>query len=320
MKKIVVVTDDRFNDYTIELSVLNDLDVDFRVENCVTEDDVAQSCKDADVVLANMAPVGANAISSMKRCKAICRYGTGLDNINLEAAAQKGIAVLNVSGYCDDEVAEHAMALMFDVSRSITLRDRFVRSGGWRKKFPAFKIRGSVLGVLGFGNTAKAFISKCTGLGFREILVWSPNLDKDRLSAELKGTLESMKILGTEIRCVPSEMVFAHSDVISVNIKLTEDTRGFIDRNRIASMKPGAILINVARGSLIDESALIEALESGALSGAGLDVFSIEPLPMYSRLRLLPNVVITPHAAWYSPESLMELKRRTAINALRYLG
>ncbi|MCX7023544.1 MAG: C-terminal binding protein [Spirochaetes bacterium] len=320
MPQLVVVTDDRFGDYSIERSILEPAGAELRVENCPDAAAVAVACREAVVVLANLAPVSALAIDAMERCKAICRYGTGLDNVDIAAAARRGIAVRNVSGYCDDEVAEHALALLLDAARSVSFRDREIRAGFRDSHAPAIRVRGTTLGVLGFGGTATAFVTKAIGLGFSEILAWSPSLDTDRLARQLGPAIAAAAAaLGTVIRAATLDELLAASDFVSLHLKLAPETLGFLGESRIAAMKRGAILVNVARGALVDENALADALESGRLDAAGLDVFATEPLPPGSRLRSCPNVVLTPHAAWYSPSSVAELKRRTALNALDYL-
>ncbi len=324
MGTLVVVTDDRFGDYSIERSILEPAGAELRVANCASETDVAEACRDAVVVLANLAPVGAAAIAAMAKCRAVCRYGVGLDNVDVAAATARGIAVRNVPGYCDDEVAEHALALLLDRARSLSDRDRSVRSGDWGTPLPATRVRGTILGVLGFGGTAKALVRKACGFGFKEILVWSPRIcapapRTDPVAAELPDVVTAAAALGTAIRAATAEELLGSSDFVSLHLALNDGTRGFLSAGRIASVKKGAMLVNTARGALVDETALAAALHAGKLGGAGLDVFAEEPLPADSPLRTCPRTVLTDHAAYLSTASIAELKRRTALNALEFL-
>jgi phosphoglycerate dehydrogenase-like enzyme len=177
-------------------------------------------------------------------------------------------------------------------------------------------VSGSTLGVLGFGGIGKAFVRSSLGLGFREILVWSPHITRERID-EAVGTAAAA--FGVVLRDAPFEEVFAASDWVSIHIPLKPETRGLVGARELGLMKRDATLINVSRGAIVDEEALVVALATGVLGGAGLDVFTAEPLPQGSRLRALPGVVLTDHSAYASRESITELRRRTAENALAIL-
>lgn len=315
-KALAVITDDRFGDSKIERSVLEPAGVELVIAECRSSTEVAAAGRRADALLVNMASADAAAIESLERCRVISRYGIGLDNIDVEAARRRGIVVANVPGYCDREAAEHALGLLLACARAIPLRDRAVRGGAWNVSAQGRRVAGSTLGVLGFGGIGKAFVRVALGLGFREILVWSPHITSERISDAIGA---AAAVLGVSIRPAAFDEAFASSDWVSIHIPLKPETRGLVGRRELGLMKPDATLINVSRGAIVDEEALVEALVSGSLGGAGLDVFTAEPLPQGSRLRGLPGVVLTDHSAYASRESIAELRRRTAENALAVL-
>jgi D-3-phosphoglycerate dehydrogenase / 2-oxoglutarate reductase len=313
---LAVITDNRFGDSEIERSILEGAGVDLVVAKCRSSAEVAAAGREADALLVNNAPADAAAIESLERCRVIARYGVGLDNVDLGAARRKGIAVANVPGYCDLEVAEHALGLLLACARAIPLRDRAVRGGDWNVPAPGRRVAGSTLGVLGFGGIGRAFVRAALGLGFREILVWSPHITPVRIGAAVGSAAAA---LGVAVRPAPFDEVFTASDWVTIYIPLKPETRALVGSRELGLMKRDATLINVSRGAIVDEEALAETLVAGNLAGAGLDVFTAEPLPQGSRLRGLPGVVLTDHSAYASRESIAELRRRTAENALTVL-
>ena len=312
-KALAVITDNRFADDAIERSILAAAGIELVVAKCRSSGDVAAAGREADALLVNMAKVDAAAIDGLERCRVIARYGVGLDNIDLEAARRRGIAVANVPGYCDQEVAEHALGLILACARGIPRRDRAVREGAWNVPSIGRRLAGSTLGILGFGGTAKALVRAALGLGFAEILVWSPHIDAGRIEEAL-GTAAAA--LDTRIRPAAFDELLAISDWVSIHLPLKGETRGIVGERELALMKRDATLINISRGAVVDEEALSVALHSGALGGAGLDVFTAEPLPNGSRLRSMPAVVLTDHSAYASRESIADLRRRTAENVV----
>jgi D-3-phosphoglycerate dehydrogenase len=311
-----VITDDRFGESEIERSVLDAAGVELIVAKCRSSSDVARAGRDADALLVNLAPTDAAAIDALERCRVIARYGVGLDNIDVEAAKRRGIVVANVTGYCDREVAEHALGLLLSCARTIPRRDRAVREGKWNVASPGRRVAGSVLGILGFGGTGRALARAALGLGFREILVWSPRISEERIDEEIGSAAEA---LGTRVRPAAFDEVFTASDWVSVHLPLKPETRAIVGEREIGLMKSDATLLNISRGAVVDEEALVEALVTDRLGGAGLDVFTAEPLPPGSRLRSLSSVVLTDHSAYASRESIADLRRRTAENALAVL-
>jgi D-3-phosphoglycerate dehydrogenase / 2-oxoglutarate reductase len=315
-RALAVITDDRFGESDIERAVLEPEGVRLVVAKCSSSADVAAAGKEADALLVNMARVDAAAIESLERCRVIARYGVGMDNIDLEAAARRGIAVANVPGYCDSEVAEHALGLLLSCARAIPLRDRSVRAGAWNVSAVARRLSGSKLGILGFGGTAKAFARAALGLGLSEILVWSPRISAERIAEALGSGPEA---LGTVVRTASFDEVFGLSDWVSIHLPLKPETRGIVGARELGLMKRDSILVNISRGAVVDEEALVSALASGAIAGAGLDVFTAEPLQTGSRLRSFPGIVLTDHCAYASRESIAVLRRRTAENVLKIL-
>jgi D-3-phosphoglycerate dehydrogenase len=313
---IAVITDNRFGDSEIERSILAAAGIGLLVAKCRSSAEVAAAGKEADALMVNMASVDAAAIESLERCRVIARYGVGLDNIDLEAAERRGIAVANVPGYCDSEVAEHALGLILSCARAIPRRDRAIRGGAWNLAASGRRLAGSTLGVLGFGGTAKALVRAALGLGFREILVWSPRISAERID-EVVG--EAAAVLGAIVRPALFDEVFRSSDWISIHLPLKPETRGIVGARELGLMRSDATLVNISRGAVVDEEALVDALAAARLGGAGLDVFTAEPLPLGSRLRAMPGVVLTDHSAYASRESIADLRRRTAENVVRLL-
>ncbi len=301
----VVVFGTGYDDYRTELDVLAPLGVE-RIESVAVDAPNADArLNAADVVLVRESPLPAERIGRLDRCRAIVRYGVGVDNIDLEAAAARGIYVANVPDYGSHEVAEHALALILATARRIAQRDRAVRAGAWGvgSREPIARLAGSTLGLVGFGRIAEALWRKTAGLGFEATLVHDP----------VRTSFPD------GVRPVDLESLLAEADVISLHAPLTAATRHLIDADGLEHVRPGAVLVNTARGGLIDEAALLAALDEGRLRGAGLDVFEEEPLPADHPLLQRPQVVLTDHTGWYSDASLDELQRGAATEAARVL-
>ena len=312
----IVITDDRFNGcYDEERQVFPDAEL--IISDCYTENELISACAGADGILLNQAPMTARVIKTLDKCRVISRYGIGYDNVDLPAAEEKGIWVTNVPGYCNEEVAEHALGLLLSCVRMIPEKDRAIREGRWNINRPIRRMSGQVLGIVGFGKTGKAFWEKVQGFAFSTILVTDPH-GEEKLQ-EQRAAFANAGGLWEKTKIVPFKELLRLSDFISLHIPLNESTRHFINAQSIASMKEGAVIINTSRGAVIEESALVEALTSGRIASAGLDVFEKEPLPPGHPLLSLPNAVLTDHSAYYSAESISELKTRTAQNALEVL-
>ena len=305
---LVVVTDDRFGSYKEEIGVLNELDVELKIFNCNTEQEVIEAVKDADGVLANLAPITRRVIEGMNRCKVISRYGVGYDNVDIEAATERGIWIARVPDYSFEDVSDHALALLMGAVRKIPYKDRKIREGKWniRKEQPIHRIKERTLGLIGYGAIARAFHRKVSGLGLGRVLVYDPFVEED-------------VITGVGAKKVSFKQILHDSDFISIHVPLTKETFHMLGKREFEQMKSNVILINTSRGSVIDEEALIEALESGKIGYACLDVFETEPLPDDHPLKKLDNVILTDHTGYYSEESLVELKIKAARNIVEVL-
>ncbi|MDC7223876.1 MAG: C-terminal binding protein [Spirochaetales bacterium] len=308
-KPLIVITDNLIPHNNEEKAVLSPLRADLRVlDSSVPREERLSLCRRADALLVNMTEIDRGFIDSLEKCKIISRYGVGYDNVDVERATARGIWVGTVPDYCYQEVAEHTTALLLALSRDILSRDRAVRAGQWRVK-PLKKLaplRGSTLGILGYGRTGHAFHHQIRGFGFGEVLIHSSNLD------------EGDEIGGAKV--VSFEELVARTDYLSLHIPLDETTRHLFDRKTLFTMKNGARLINTARGAIVDEEALYEALASGHLGGAAVDVLEEEPPRPDNPLLQLDNMVFTDHEAYYSENSIASLKRKTAENVLACLS
>jgi D-3-phosphoglycerate dehydrogenase len=244
--------------------------------------------------------VTAKVIQAARQCVTIGRYGIGLDNIDVAAATLHGIIVTNVPSYCVEEVSDHALALLLSLARKITFFDRAIKSGVYdlQAGTPLFRVRGRILGIAGFGRIGRALYRKARGLGLN-VLVYDPYVDRASLS-------------GFQVEVVDFRGLLERSDFISIHIPLTPETRGLFNLAALRLMKPHAFLINTSRGPLIDGEALREALDKGIIAGAGLDVLPVEPPAAGDPLVGHPRTIITPHVAFNSEESLVELRETAA--------
>jgi len=301
----VVALDDGYDAYDQEQRLLAEVGAQFVLAPCRGDAQAAaRSVVDADVVLVRESPVNAEVIGAMTRCKAVIRYGIGVDNIDQDAARARGIMVANVPDYGTDEVSSQAVALALAVARRIRLHDGEVRAGRWSTGVlqPMYRWRGRTLGLVGYGRIARMTHEKLAAFGFGRVLVHDPR-------ATLPAGAESASL----------DEVCRQADLLSLHSPLTPATRHLIDARRLALMRPTAILVNTARGGLVDLQALAVALRSGQILGAGLDVFDPEPPDPAHPLFALDNVVVTNHIGWYSQESMRDLQRKAAEEAVRVL-
>jgi D-3-phosphoglycerate dehydrogenase / 2-oxoglutarate reductase len=306
-RKRVVVVDGGYESYEIEQRILAPFDADFVLDPC--HGDPARikiATAEADAVLVRESPIDAEAIAGMRRCQIIARYGIGVDNVNLAAAQERHIYVANVPDYGAEEVSDHALALLLSVARRTVTRDAAVRSGAWNvsRREKMYRVAGRVLGLIGYGRIARTFERKMRGLGVARVLVYDPLLDANAF---------------VDVESVNLNSLCEQSDFISLHAPLTRDTSHIINSTSLALMKPTTILVNTARGGLVDETSLVEALRSKRLFGAGIDVFEREPPAPDSPLFRLDNVVLTDHTAWYSEESVAELQTKAAEEVARVL-
>ena len=307
MKYVVAVTDYVFSSLEPEQRVLAPLDVELRPAQCKSEEEIIALTQGADAVLNCYAKMTARVIESLDRCKIIARYGIGVDNVDLAAATRAKIVVTNVPDYCIDEVSDHALALLLALERQIASADHAVKGGAWDVVAHGAirRLRGQTLGLVGFGKIAMAVAAKARAFGLN-VLAHDPYLDA-----------KAIAVRGAE--AVEFDGLLAQSDVVSIHVPLLPETRNLIGARELARMKPSAFLINTSRGGIVDEGALAEALKAGRLAGAALDVLLVEPPPPDHPLRNLPNVVLTPHLAFYSRESVIELQTKAAEEVARAL-
>jgi len=298
MSKKVAIINAYYPDYENEKRILAPFDAE--VTHTVTGDDLEKTiaaARDADAVMTRETKLPREFMESLDHCQVIVRYGVGVDNIDLDAARECGIKVANVGNYGTDVVAEHAVALMFAAARRIVTRDADVRAGKWDigAAEPLISFTGKTLGVIGCGAIGRAFIKKVSGLGFGQILGYDPYIKS------VEGVVMS-----------DLDTIFKNADVISLHMPLTPETRHMVNADRFAQMKNTAIIINDARGGLIDETALVTALKTGQIFAAGIDVFEQEPPEVSDELFSLKNVVVSDHTGWYAVESLARLQSMAA--------
>lgn len=304
----VAVLGARFGELNIERGLLGPLGVEL-VEG--SGKDLAESlsvCGDSEVILCGGSPtIPAALIRELPCLKAIIRYGIGVDTIDLAAATRRGIYVANVPDYCVEEVATHSLALMLSWLRKLPLAQASVQAGKWEVTSlkPMQSLRDLTLGLVGFGRIAQALARMARAIGFQ---VWASDPHVKR-----------KEMLKKRVRPVPLRPLLGSADFISLHLPLNPTTRHLINEKRLRLMKPTAYLINCARGGLVDEKALKQALQEGWIAGAALDVMEEEPWPLDSPLRALDNLLVTPHAAWYTERAQRELRRKACGEVIRVL-
>ena len=291
----VAITDYTFPDLDIERGILEPLGHTVIAGQCKTEADLIGLTRNCDQVITQFAPVNAQVIMAMERARVIVRYGIGVDNVDLACAAARGIPVCNVPDYCIDEVADHTLALLLGLTRGLLPNHRAISKGGWGLAVPLDSMQALcrlTVGVIGFGRIGRAVSSRLRAFGCR-LLIFDPALDAESESAAL-------------------DQIIAESDIVTLHCPSNKDTRRLINAETLARMKRGALLINASRGDLVETAALEEALKSGHLGGAGLDVCDPEPIPAGSALRSLDNVIVSSHVASASPAAVRALREAAA--------
>lgn len=294
----VVVTDFDFPDLTIERDVFSSIDAEVVAAGADTEDEIVRAAREAnaDALLNQYAQVGERIFDELPDLVAVGRYGIGVDTVDLDAATARGVQVVNVPSYCEDEVSTHALSLLLACERKVARYDRAIKDGTWDWKLgaPIFRLRGRTLGLAGFGKIPRRLAEKLDGFGL-ELIAYDPYLSEEELAEH-------------GIEKVDFDALLERSDAISIHTPLTDETRGLFDREAFAAMDEDAIVVNTARGEVIDVDALYDAIVDGEIRGAGLDVMPKEP-PGDEPLLDLDEAVLTPHVAWYSEESIVEMRR-----------
>lgn len=301
----VAVTDYGFPDLEQERSILEPLGFEFVTGQCRTGAEVAELCRDADAVLTQWAPVTAEAIASLRKCKIIVRYGIGVDNVDLEAAKQRNIPVVNVPDYAVQEVADHTLSLMLAIVRKIPQIDRQVRRGVWEISpcRPIMGLQDKVLGVAGFGNISRAVVQRAKAFGLT-VIAYDPFVHESVFNS-----------FGVEK--ADWQTLLSRSDIVSVHMPLTKETKHIFNAEAFRAMKNTSFLVNTSRGGTVETPALIDALQNGEIAGAALDVLEQEPIPADSPLLQMEQCLVTSHCAWYSESSLLRLQEYAALEIKR---
>lgn len=305
--RVVAYTDYVFPDLEGERTLLARAGARLLGNQARDEAEVMATCAEAEALIVQLAPVTAAVVAALPRCRMMVRLGIGYDNIDVAAAEARGIAVCNVPDYCTGEVADHTLALALALVRELGLLDARVRAGEWKlapvRRLPA--LDRLAFGTVGFGRIARAVLQRARAFGCR-LLASDPFVPDEVFAAE------GVERLSLDTLC-------EQADLLSLHAPYTPETHHLLDAHRLARLKPGAFVLNCARGALIDTHALAAALANGRLGGAGLDVFENEPLPADHPLRTAPNAILTSHVAWLSDASGPRLQRLATEEVCRYL-
>ncbi|WP_339200151.1 C-terminal binding protein [Peribacillus sp. FSL P2-0133] len=306
----ILLTDYEFEHLKYEEEIFQErgLEIEFIKAQCKTEEEVMEQAKEVDAILNQYAPISRRVIDSLENTKIISRYGVGVNTIDLNAAKEKGITVANVPDYGMEEVSNHALALLLSSARKVTLLNKEVKKGNWDFKVcvPIHRFNEQTVGVLGFGRIPRRFIEKVKPLGFKTA-AYDPFVSASDMDA-------------VGVQKMELDEIIAEADYLSIHVPLIDDTYHLINEERLKQMKRNAVIINTARGPIIDEKALSDALEKGVIAGAALDVTENEPVSTDSPLLTMDNVIITPHSAWYSEEAMVELRQKAARNIVQVLN
>ena len=304
----IVINYQEYADVDIERAILRELPQVEIVESHTRDpDEFIAEVRDADAAIIQYVPCTREVIAAMSRARVIVRYGIAVDTIDLAAAKAKGIKVCNAPFYCLDEVSNHALALILALHRRLLVGDRRLHEQRHSLEAirPIPRLNEAAAGLLGFGHIARRLAEKLKPL-FGKILAHDPLV--------MPAEMGAVGVYSAHL-----EELFQKSDFVSVHVPAMPATRHLVSRNLMQTMKPSAFLINTSRGAVVDEAALIEALQARRIAGAGLDVFETEPLPASSPLRSLDNVILTSHFAWYSEGAIRELKETAAREVVRVL-
>ena len=278
-------------------------------------EDMIELLKDADGALVNIMPLTSREVlNACPKLKVVSRMGVGVDSIDLEAATDLGVLACNVPGVNTVEVADHAMALLLALTRELVGNVNATKSGEWGRPTSPIRtyqravrrIAGHTMGIIGFGNIGRAFAQRIRGFGPARVVAYDPYVDQS--AADLYG-----------VQMVDFDELLKCADFITIHCSGTEETRHLVDADALSKMKPTALLVNTSRGPVVDGFALAKALEAGEIEAAALDVTEIEPVPGDHPLLSLPNVLLTPHLAGFSPMFLSECPQKQAENVIRVL-
>jgi D-3-phosphoglycerate dehydrogenase len=303
-KLFVGVSDSVFPNLDPAREVLARIGAELHLAKEPTPEGILGVARDADALLATYAKITADMIPEMKKCRIISRFGIGVDNVDIPAASKAGIVVTRVPDYCIDEVSDHTLALLLALVRKIPSSNARTHAGRWEMPavVPIHRLRGSILGLVGFGRIPQLVAPKAQAFGIK-VVAYDPYIERDAFTRARVEKVEFDELLKV-------------SDYISIHSPLVPETRHLFNADVFRRMKPTAYLVNTARGPIIDETALAQALDAKQLAGAGLDVLSQEP-PNGSPLFGRDNVILTPHTSFYSVESLVDLQVKAADEIVR---
>jgi D-3-phosphoglycerate dehydrogenase len=308
MTHIALVTDHAWPTLSVEREVLAGVDAELLVARRDDEEELVELAPSAEAILTNWRRIPPAALDAASRCLVVSRYGIGVDNIPVEHATRLGIIVTNVPEFCVDEVSDHTLALVLACGRRIARFDHATSAGRWDLQAVApgmRRMRGQRLGLVGYGTLGRAVAVKAVAFGL-QVLAYTPRLARTELGPGVAGTNDLKALLET-------------ADYVSLHAPATPETRGIINQQALRTMKPTAYLVNTARGALVDEDALFLALTEGWIAGAALDVLAVEPAPSSHPLLGLDNVIVTPHAAFYSEEAIADVQRQAASHVAQAL-
>lgn len=305
----IVFTDYDLEDLPTVRDVFDGMEVDLvEGDRDADRDEIAALVEGADAIVAGYRTIDAEMMDRMPDCQIISRAGIGFDTVDLESATDRGIYVTNVPDYCIPEVSDHAMALLLALQRNIVTYDRQVKHGDWdvNEGRPMRRLSTLTLGLVAFGDIARSVASKAAAFGM-DVLAYDPYLDPDEIRTEGVEPVDDL------------HQMLSRSDAVSVHSPLTEQTRGMLDRDAFRQLPEGAVVVNTARGPVVDQSALVEALEADDIAAAGLDVLEEEPPDKDDPLLDREDVILSPHAAWNSRESRIELLEKSALRVRQAL-
>lgn len=301
----IIITDCDHKDIQIETDVFQKAGIPFRLMQCKSEEDLIKKCAEADIFLNQYAPITRRVMEALPKLKMVVRYGVGINNVDVEAAAELGVQVCNVPDYGTNEVADHALAMMLSLTRKTAFMNNYTKLEAWDyvKAIPIRRMSFLTIGVIGLGRIGRNFAKKAAALGSKIISYdpyYEPNEEDGTDFAEAVELSELLK----------------KADIISIHCPM-DGAEDLISYEEFKQMKSSAYLINVARGGIVNEQALDMALEQKLLAGAAFDCMETEPMNPDSKLFRHENFLVTPHMAWYSEEAALELKRKAAEEAVR---
>lgn len=307
--KKIVICDLDHKDVIPEIEVFGKAGYRFEWLHCKTQQEVIDGCQNAVVLLNQYVKMDKTIFEALPSVKCIVRYGVGYDNINLEDANQYGVQACNIPDYGTREVADQALALMMTLVRKVSLSNKLIREGVWdyQKGIPIYRLSECTVGICGVGRIGKEFAKRANALGCKIIAYDIAYQNPEASFPEY-------------IEFVSFDELIEQSDIISIHCPLTPDTYHLFGEKQLKAMKNSAYIINAARGGIIDEDALLTALQNREIAGAGLDVVEHEPLVAQNPLLQFDNFVISPHTGWYAEQSAVELKRKAAEEAVRFIS